>query len=78
MTTKRPQTIDEAAQLAHDTVLAAHPGDTELADIVRRGVLDAYRIGANQALEAAARELDMYAQHSAAHRVRARKLTGEA
>lgn len=74
----RPDTINEAAQLAYDTVLAVHPDDTELAVLIRDAIHDAYRTGWNRGLEGAALELEMYAQDSAAHRVRNRKITKEA
>jgi len=73
----RPETIAESAQIAHDLILSRTGGDTVLADLIRRGIHDAYRTGANRALEAAAQELDMYAQYSAAHRVRSRKIAPE-
>jgi len=73
----RPDTITDAAQIAHDLVMRRTNGDTELADIIRRGIHDAYRTGANRALETAAQELDMHAQYSAAHRVRTRKINPE-
>ena len=50
-----PDTITDAAQIAYDTVLAS-TGDTELADLIRHGIEDAYRTGWNRALEGAAHE----------------------
>lgn len=54
----RPMLITDAARIAHDTILRRTSGDTELADIIRDGIYDAYRVGANRALEAAAGELE--------------------
>lgn len=54
----RPETITESAQIAHDLILSRTDGDTVLADLVRRGIHDAYRTGANRALEAAALEIE--------------------
>lgn len=72
-----PDTIAEAAQSAHDLVMRRTDNDHELADIIRAGIHDAYQVGWNRALETAAQELDMYAQDSAAHRVRTRKINPE-
>lgn len=49
--TKPPRTIDECAQIAHDLVLTT-TGDPEVADIIRRGVEDAYRVGWNRSISA--------------------------
>lgn len=88
--TDHPSTIDEAAQIAYDLILRHTDNDTELADIIRRGVLDAYRVGANRALEAAAVEIEAVAAsdpwalagadagRDAAKIVRSRKLPEEA
>lgn len=55
--TEPPPTIDECAQIAHNLVLTA-TGDPEVADIIRRGVEDAYRVGWNRALEASAQGIE--------------------
>lgn len=52
MATKRPQTINEAAQIAYELILRRTDNDTELADIIRRGIRDAYRTGWNRAIVA--------------------------
>lgn len=40
-----PASIDDAAQIAHDLILRRTGDDTELADIIRAGIHDAYRVG---------------------------------
>ena len=45
-----PDTIAEAAQIAHDLVMRRTDGDTALADLIRWGIHDAYRTGWNRAL----------------------------
>ena len=66
----RPATIDECAQIAHGLVLTSTGGDQEVADIIRDSIHDAYRTGANRALEEAAAVLERQSQHAAAHTVR--------
>lgn len=55
--TEPPRTIDECAQIAYNLVLTT-TGDPEVADIIRRGVEDAYRIGWNRALEGGAQGIE--------------------
>lgn len=79
----RPDTITDAAQAAYDVIMRRTEDDTELADIIRRAVLDAYRVGANRALEAAAVEIEAVntwglTTSDAARIVRSRKLPEEA
>lgn len=51
-TPTRPDTIDEAAQIAYDLILRRTDNDTELADIIQRGIHDAYRTGWNRSIAA--------------------------
>ena len=55
--TEPPATIDECARIAHNLVLTT-TGDPEIADIIQRGVEDAYRIGWNRALEGGAQGIE--------------------
>lgn len=72
-----PDTIAEAAQIAHDLVMRRTDNDHELADIIRAGIHDAYRTGANRALEAAAQEIESVDGIDAAALVRTRKINPE-
>lgn len=45
----RPDTITDVAQIAHDLILRRTDGDTALADLIRWGIHDAYRVGVNRA-----------------------------
>lgn len=65
MADNRPRTIDECAQIAYDLILRRTGGDADLADIMRRGIHDAYRVGANRALEDAAVSIESVAPDAA-------------
>ena len=56
--TSPPRTIDECAQIAYDAVMRRTDNDTELADIIRAGIHDAYRVGWNRALEGGAQGIE--------------------
>ncbi len=49
--TEPPRTIDECAQIAYNLILTT-TGDPEVADIIQRGVEDAYRTGWNRSIAA--------------------------
>ncbi|MFE1170434.1 hypothetical protein [Nocardiopsis sp. NPDC058789] len=53
-----PRTLSECAQIAYDAVMRRTGDDTELADIIRRGIYDAYRTGWNRALEGGAQGIE--------------------
>ena len=72
----RPDTIDQAAQIAYDAILRRTGDDTELADIIRRGIHDAYRTGWNRALEGAAQSIESV-DRDAAQAVRDHKMPEE-
>lgn len=55
--TKPPRTIDECAQIAYSLVMTT-TGDPEVANIIRSGIHDAYRVGWNRALEASAQGIE--------------------
>ena len=67
MADNRPRTIDECAQIAYDAIMRRTGGDVDLADIMRRAVRDAYRVGANRALEDAAQTVESVAPDAARH-----------
>ncbi|WP_431889425.1 hypothetical protein [Nocardiopsis alba] len=67
MADNRPRTIDECAQIAYDAIMRRTGGDVDLADIMRRAVRDAYRTGANRALEDAAQTVESVAPDAARH-----------
>ncbi|MFF8768511.1 hypothetical protein ACF07Q_28685 [Nocardiopsis dassonvillei] len=45
-----PETIADAVRIAHDAIMHRTDGDIELADLIARGIRDAYRTGWHRAL----------------------------
>lgn len=57
-TTEPPRTIDECAQIAYAAIMRRTDNDHELADIIRRGIHDAYQVGWNRAVEGGAQGIE--------------------